>query len=62
MFLRRIAPAQAIAIDGDHAARHPPVINARLPWLVGKNGFKRSICASVSQKRLPILTPVSLGA
>jgi hypothetical protein len=23
-----------------------------LPWLLGKKGFSRAICASVSQKRL----------
>jgi len=27
------------------------------PWLLGKNGFSRSICASVGQKRLLIITP-----
>jgi hypothetical protein len=32
-----------------------------LPWLFGKNGFNRSICSSVSQKRLLIITPVSSG-
>jgi hypothetical protein len=33
-----------------------------LPWLFGKNGFNRSICASGSQKRLLIITPVRSGA
>jgi hypothetical protein len=33
-----------------------------MPWLFGKNGFSRSICAVVSQKRLLITTPVSSGA
>jgi len=32
-----------------------------LPWLFGKNGFNLSICSSVSQKRLLIITPVSSG-
>ncbi|HWL58924.1 MAG TPA: hypothetical protein VNQ78_19910, partial [Paracoccus sp. (in: a-proteobacteria)] len=25
-----------------------------LPWLLGKKGLSRSICASLSQKKLPI--------
>ena len=33
-----------------------------LPWLFGKNGFNRSICASVNQNKLLIITPVSSGA
>jgi hypothetical protein len=33
-----------------------------LPLLFGKNGYTRSICASVSQERLHIITPVSSGA
>jgi hypothetical protein len=33
-----------------------------LPWLLEKNGRSRSICASVSQKRLLILTPVNAEA
>ncbi len=33
-----------------------------LPWLFGKNGVSRSICTSVSQKRLLIIIPVSSGA
>ena len=37
-FLGPIAPAQTVAIDEDHAAKHPPVINRGLPSLLGKDG------------------------
>ncbi len=40
VFLRRIAPSQAIAINEDNAAQNPAVVN---PWLavgLGKTGHK----------------------
>lgn len=33
-----------------------------LPWLFAKKGRSRSICASVSQEKLLIITPGSSGA
>jgi hypothetical protein len=53
----RAAPPQPVAVDEDYPAQHPPVIDSRLAVALGKNGFSRSICASVSQKGLLILTP-----
>jgi len=40
IFLRRVAPPQAVAIDEDYAAQHPPVIDARLAVALGKEGLK----------------------
>ena len=36
VFLRRVAPAQAIAIDEDHATENAAVIDARLAMGLGK--------------------------
>ena len=59
---RGIASEQAIAIDKYYATRHQKIIYTQLAMAFGKNGFNPSICASVNQKRLLIITPVSSGA
>lgn len=38
-----------------------PAPTRGLPWLFEKNGFSRTNCSSVYQKRLFIITPVSSG-
>ena len=58
----RITPSQVIAIDEDYAIPHTPIIDPRSAMAPGKKGHSRSICASVSQKRLLIITPVSSEA
>jgi hypothetical protein len=40
IILRRIAPAQAIAIDEDYAAQYPPVIDPRLAVALGEKGLQ----------------------
>jgi hypothetical protein len=54
---RRVAPSQAIAVDEDFPLSTRRSSTRGLPWLLGKKGRSRSICASVSQKRLLIITP-----
>ena len=46
---RRIAPAQAVAIDEDYAAQHRLSSTRGLPWDFGKKGSSLAICASLSQ-------------
>ena len=46
---RRIAPSQTSAIEEDYATQNPSIIDPGLAMALGKNGFRRSICASVSQ-------------
>ena len=36
----RLAPAQAMAIDGDYAAQRPPVIDPRLAVALGEEGLQ----------------------
>jgi hypothetical protein len=40
IFLRRIAPTQAIAIDEDYPAQHTTVIDERLAMALGEEGLK----------------------
>lgn len=40
VFLRRIAPPQAIAINEDNAAQNPPVVNPGLAMGLREKGFK----------------------
>lgn len=49
VFLRRVTLPQPIAIDEDYAAEDTAIIDAGLAMLLGKNGFRRSIWASLSQ-------------
>src|SRR5690606_15211623 len=53
IFLRRIAPTQAIAIDEDYAAQNPPVIAARLAMALAKEGLQ--------PRRLRVRHPEELG-
>ena len=69
IFLGRIAPPQAVAIDEYYPAQDMPVIDARLAVAFGErggsanspgtvfptNGCSRAICSPVSQKRLLIV-------
>jgi hypothetical protein len=48
---RRIAPAQAAAVDEDDAAQHPPVIHARTAMALGKNGSRRAIRSPARRDR-----------
>ncbi len=43
--------SEAFAFDEHDAAQHPSVIDPGLAAALGKNGWKRSICLSVSQYR-----------
>ena len=49
VFLWGITPSQTIAIDENYTTQHTPVVDARLAMALRKEGFSRSICASVSQ-------------
>lgn len=40
ILLWRIALTQAIAVDEDYAAQHPPVIDARLSMALGEEGLE----------------------
>jgi hypothetical protein len=42
ILLWRIAPPQAIAVDEDYSAQHPPVIVARLAMALGEEGLEPS--------------------
>lgn len=55
IFLERIVPSQAIAINEYYSNRHSHVIDAQLAVALRKKGSNRTICASVSQKRLLIV-------
>ncbi len=52
IFLRRIAPAPAIATDEDYAAQNPPIIDARLAMALGKEGLKSRHLRVRQRKRL----------
>ena len=50
ILLRCITPPQAIAVDADKTAQHPPVIDPGHAMLSGKTGRTRAICASSARK------------
>lgn len=52
IFLGRIAPPQAIAINEDNPAQNAPVINARLAVGLREKGSRRAICVSVASDPL----------
>lgn len=60
ILIRCVTLAHPIAIDENYA-EDATIINTRLAMALRKEGFNRSICASVSQKRL-LIDQVSCGA